>query len=208
MARKGEVREPGRGVNRCNCTWVQTPSVLLLQRFSPRLELNHPCSPCGNSKDQGPQRPSPIPKDSLSTARQHLSREQEPLRLEYVCPTCSPWNVQQGQSLIVLSYLIRCSCIDANVCFQVKVSFSIVGHTKNDVDQMFSCFSKPLLKNSVWSELELKHWCRQGYKTTKHVTGSFLPTFHRIREVVCSCFALLAFVFIYFLFFLVLFFFI
>ena len=63
---------------------------------------------------------------------------------------------------------------------QVKLSFLPVGHTHEDVDQMFSCFSPKLAKADIFSIEQLMEILRGAYKTKD---GEVVETVSDIGQV-------------------------
>ena len=57
---------------------------------------------------------------------------------------------------------VECS-INIMVVLQIKLSFLVVGHTHEDIDQMFSCFSRHLSKKDARTLPELLGEMQKAY---------------------------------------------
>ena len=60
------------------------------------------------------------------------------------------------------------------VVFQVKMTFLMVGHTHEDVDQMFSCINKLAHQRNILTVEDLHKVCEEGYHptpTTQHLSS-------------------------------------
>ncbi|GBG93155.1 hypothetical protein CBR_g59742 [Chara braunii] len=68
---------------------------------------------------------------------------------------------KENKKKYVVSYLFY--LVKINIFTKVKLNFLLVGHTDEDIDQMFSCFSRRLNLQSAFDLPELKHVIRESY---------------------------------------------
>ncbi|GBG80651.1 hypothetical protein CBR_g31111 [Chara braunii] len=69
---------------------------------------------------------------------------------------------KENKNKFVLAYLVF--LVKMNVFSKVKLNFLLVGHTHDDIDQMFSCFSRKLALLDAYDLFELQHIIRESYK--------------------------------------------
>ncbi|GBG82102.1 hypothetical protein CBR_g34382 [Chara braunii] len=69
---------------------------------------------------------------------------------------------KENKNKFVLSYLVF--LVKMRVFSKVKLNFLLVGHTHEDIDQMFSCFSRKQAAHGTFDLLELQHVIRESYK--------------------------------------------
>ncbi|GBG68117.1 hypothetical protein CBR_g2668 [Chara braunii] len=69
---------------------------------------------------------------------------------------------KENKNKFVLSY--RVFFVKMRVFSKVKLNFRLVGHTHEDIDQMFSCFSRKLAAHGAFDLPELQYVIRESYK--------------------------------------------
>ncbi|GBG64863.1 hypothetical protein CBR_g48331 [Chara braunii] len=69
---------------------------------------------------------------------------------------------KENKNKFVLSYLVF--LVKMRVFSKVKLNFLLLGLTHEDIDQMFSCFSRKLAAHGAFDLPELQHVIRESYK--------------------------------------------
>ncbi|GBG64104.1 hypothetical protein CBR_g40552 [Chara braunii] len=69
---------------------------------------------------------------------------------------------KENKNNFVLAYLVF--LVKMRVFSKVQLNFLLVGHTHEDIDQMFNCFSRKLAVHDAFDLPELQHIIRESYK--------------------------------------------
>ena len=79
----------------------------------------------------------------------------------------------KNKYILALCHLL----VEWGVFKKVKLGFLPIGHTHDDCDQMFSCFSHPLNTSDTFTQPDLAATCRANYKPT--------PLFVHLDKMAC-----------------------